>query len=126
MPEMRPGHENRTDLYEGAKAKVEKQYWIEHPGMPERPTGLHGTTVSNTAMGALENVRSEIAAKEGTRGLQDGHHILHLMSTDGSGSGPQKEYAISHTVEGNRSAHGGSAFIPSVSNAHFDAAFKDR
>lgn len=122
MPEMRPGHEARTDLYDGARGK-EKQYWVEHPGMPDRPKGLHAYTVSDTPAGALENVKSEIAAKEGNGGMQDGHHILHLMSTDGSGAGAKKEYAISHTVKDGRSAHGGSAFIPSVNNAHLDQAF---
>ena len=120
MPTNSPGHEGRTDLYE--KAKPAKQYWVEHPGMPDRPTGLHAYTVSDSPAGALENVRSEIAAKEGTPGLKDGYHILHLMSHDGTGVA-KKEYSVSHNVEGGRTVPGSAGFIPTVGNAHHDKTF---
>jgi hypothetical protein len=117
---QRENHEARTDLYEKAK------YWIEHPGMPDRPKGLHATTVASTPLGALNNVRSEIAAKEGTSGLEDGNHYLSLMSSDGSGEGAKKEYVLTHRVEDNRTAKNQNNFLlPSVTSADRDAVFKE-
>lgn len=118
--EQRPGHEGRTDLYQKAK-----NYWFEHPGMPQRPVGLHGTTVANSPMGALENVRSEVAGAEGTARLQEGHHILRLMEHDPNEGGRAKHvYSISHTVKDGKTAHGGGAFIPSLETAHYDNVIK--
>lgn len=117
---QRENHEGRTDLYEKAK------YWIEHPGMPDRPRGLHATTVAPTPLGALENVRSEINAKEGTSGLEDGNHYLTLMSSDGSGEGAKKEYVLTHRVDGNRTAKNQNNFLlPNVRDAHSDAVFRE-
>lgn len=124
MPEMRPGHEGRTDLYEGAKTQS-KSYWFEHPGMPQRPTGLHATTVSDSPMGALENLRGEAAGAEGTDRLQDGHHMVRLMEHDPSkGGDAQHIYSISHTVEQGKTAAGRGGFIPNMGNAHHDNVIK--
>ena len=112
---QREGHEGRTDLYEKAK-----NYWFEHPGMPQRPVGLHATTVSNSPMGALENVRAEVAGAEGTARLQDGHHIMNLMEHDPNTGEVTKAYAVSHNVEDGKTAHSSAGFIPSIQNAHYD------
>lgn len=119
---QREGHEGRTDLYQKAK-----NYWFEHPGMPQRPTGLHAYTVGSTPMEALENVRSEAAGAEGTNRLEDGHHMVRLMEHDpNEGGGAKHVYSISHTVEQGKTAAGRGGFIPSMQNAHTDDYLKGK
>jgi hypothetical protein len=109
--------------YERARSFSEApahQYWAEHPNMPGRPKGLHGTTVANSEHEALKNLHNEVQSGEasGQRRVPDGeHHVTVMRFTPGQGA-PVAHLIVRHTVENGVTVPSkGGVFTPDLKNA---------